>query len=100
MPKRSAGILLYRRRGDLELLLVHPGGPGWVKKDLGAWSIPKGEYDEGNDPLTVAPREREGETGRRSEGKFIPVGALVRPERKVVTALALQRHRHRARRRR
>ena len=59
MPKRSAGILMYRRRpaDALELLLVHPGGPFWAKKDVGAWSIPKGEYEPGEDALTVARRE-------------------------------------------
>lgn len=58
MHKLSAGILLYRRRnGDLEVFLVHPGGPYWWKKDLGAWSIPKGEYVAGEDPLAAAKRE-------------------------------------------
>jgi len=58
MAKISAGILLYRRRGDaLEVFLVHPGGPFWAKKDLGSWSIPKGEFVEGDDPLEVARRE-------------------------------------------
>src|SRR6266545_1737405 len=66
MPKMSAGILLYRRSGDdVEVLLVHPGGPFWAKKDLGAWSIPKGEYDQGDDPLETALRELEEETGHR-----------------------------------
>ena len=64
MAKRSAGLLLYRRRkGSIEVLLVHPGGPFWAKKDLGAWSIPKGEYAEGEDPLAAARREFEEETG-------------------------------------
>ncbi len=54
MPKRSAGILMYQGSGtELRLLLVHPGGPFWAKKDLGTWSIPKGEYAEGDDPLTA-----------------------------------------------
>src|SRR6266511_3736721 len=62
MPKMSAGILLYRRSGDdVEVLLVHPGGPFWAKKDLGAWSIPKGEYDQGDDPLEMGTiRQRSG----------------------------------------
>ena len=90
MPKRSAGIILYRRRGDVELLLVHPGGPFWIKKDLGAWSIPKGEYDEGEDPLTVARRELEEETGMPADGKFIPLGQVTQPGRKVVAAFALE----------
>lgn len=64
MTKRSAGILLYRGREDaLRLLLVHPGGPFWARKDEGAWSIPKGEYGSGEDPLTVALREFDEELG-------------------------------------
>jgi predicted NUDIX family NTP pyrophosphohydrolase len=64
MPKRSAGILLYRTRdGAVQVLLVHPGGPLWARKDLGAWSIPKGEYEQGEDPLAVALREFQEETG-------------------------------------
>ena len=61
-------------RADIECLLVHPGGPFWAKKDWGAWSIPKGEYAEGEDPLTVARREFEEETGARAEGDFLPLG--------------------------
>ena len=62
--RRSAGILLHRGRGDgLEVLLVHPGGPAWSKRDLGAWSIPKGEYAEDEDPLAAARREFEEELG-------------------------------------
>jgi predicted NUDIX family NTP pyrophosphohydrolase len=62
--KRSAGILLHRERGgEREVLLVHPGGPFWAKKDAGAWSIPKGEYDEGEDPRACAAREFEEELG-------------------------------------
>jgi predicted NUDIX family NTP pyrophosphohydrolase len=73
MPVRSAGILLYRRSaGALELLLVHPGGPFWARKDDGAWSIPKGEHADGEDPLDCARREFEEETGT-----VPPVGALV-----------------------
>ena len=64
MSKRSAGIVLYRRGPHgLEFLLVHPGGPYWRGKDAGAWSIPKGEYDEGEDPLAAALRELEEELG-------------------------------------
>jgi predicted NUDIX family NTP pyrophosphohydrolase len=91
MPKRSAGILLYRQRpGGVELLLVHPGGPFWAKKDLGSWSIPKGEYAEGEEPLTVARREFEEETGMRVAGDFAPLGEIVQPGRKIVTAFALE----------
>jgi len=62
--RRSAGILLHRQHGDgLEVLLVHPGGPAWSKRDAGAWSIPKGEYTDGEDPLAAARREFEEELG-------------------------------------
>jgi predicted NUDIX family NTP pyrophosphohydrolase len=92
MAKRSAGILLYRGRGTkLELLLVHPGGPFWAKKDQGAWSIPKGEYELGEDSLAVARREFEEELGSPPpEGSFIELGELVQPSRKVITAFAGQ----------
>lgn len=91
MTKRSAGILLYRGRGDaLRLLLVHPGGPFWAKKDHGAWSIPKGEYDEGEDPLAVARREFEEELGSPPpSGAIIELGELVQPSRKLITAFAV-----------
>src|SRR6478672_2176462 len=70
MPKRSAGILMYRQPlAGIELLLVHPGGPLWARKDWGAWSIPKGEYAEDEDPLTVAKREFELEWPPRSGRK-------------------------------
>jgi predicted NUDIX family NTP pyrophosphohydrolase len=89
--KRSAGILLFRRRGsEPELLLVHPGGPFWKNKDLGAWSIPKGEYLEGEDPLVAARREFEEETGARPQGDCVPLGELTQPGRKIVTAFALE----------
>ena len=90
MAKRSAGILMYRRQPHLEVLLVHPGGPFWAKKDLGAWSIPKGEYVEGEEPLAAARRELEEETGKRVEGDVVPLGDVVQPGRKVVTAFALE----------
>ena len=91
MPKRSAGILMYRRGAQgLELLLVHPGGPFWARKDLGAWSIPKGEYSEPEDPLAVALREFEEETGTQPRGELRPLGEVTQPGRKVVTAFALE----------
>jgi predicted NUDIX family NTP pyrophosphohydrolase len=91
MPKRSAGILMYRRgRDGLELLLVHPGGPFWARKDHGAWSIPKGEYADPEDPMAVAVREFEEETGLRPRGDLAPLGELVQPGRKVVTAFAVE----------
>ena len=90
MAKRSAGILMFRRRGaDIELLLMHPGGPFWAKKDTGAWSIPKGEHLQGEDALAVAKREFEEETGARPQGEFLPLGEVVQAGRKIVTAWAL-----------
>lgn len=91
MPKRSAGILMYRRaREGIEFLLVHPGGPFWAGKDLGVWSIPKGEYSASEEPLAVAIREFEEETGMRPHGEFTPLGELVQPGRKIVTAFAVE----------
>jgi predicted NUDIX family NTP pyrophosphohydrolase len=87
--KRSAGILLYRRSGDrIEVLLVHPGGPFWRNKDAGAWSIPKGEVDEGEDHLAAALREFAEETGVALSGDFLPLGEVKQKGGKVVTAFA------------
>ena len=92
MPKRSAGILLYRRtNGEPEVLLVHPGGPYWEKKDLGAWSIPKGEYDDAEDPRACALREFEEELGARPpEGELAALGSAKQSGGKVVTAWAVE----------
>jgi predicted NUDIX family NTP pyrophosphohydrolase len=91
MPKRSAGILMFRRGAQgLEVLLVHPGGPFWARKDLGAWSIPKGEYSESEDPLQVATREFEEEIGAALCGELRPLGELTQPGRKIVTAFAVE----------
>jgi predicted NUDIX family NTP pyrophosphohydrolase len=74
MGKKSAAILLFRRTGEeLEVLLVHPGGPFWAKKDDGAWSLPKGEFGEGEDPLTAARREFEEELGAPAPPTGIPL---------------------------
>ena len=91
MTKRSAGMLMFRGRGsELRLLLVHPGGPFWAKKDEGAWSIPKGEYDQGDDPLAVARREFEEELGSPTPaGDVIELGELEQPSRKLITAFAV-----------
>ena len=88
--RRSAGIVLYRvGDGGLEVLLVHPGGPFWAKKDLGVWSIPKGEYEPDEDPQACALREFEEETGTRlPETKLIELGAVVQKGGKEVTAWA------------
>jgi predicted NUDIX family NTP pyrophosphohydrolase len=88
--KNSAGILLYRHRGELEVLLVHPGGPFWVKKDLGAWSLPKGEFEEGEDPLAAAVREFTEETGFPIAGEFHPLEPLRQPSRKTIHAWAVE----------
>ena len=74
MAKQSAGLLMYRfRTGTAEVLLVHPGGPYWAGKDSGAWAIPKGEIEPGEDALTAARREFEEETGFKAEGRFRPL---------------------------
>lgn len=91
MRQSSAGVLMFKRRGpELDVFLVHPGGPFWQKKDFGAWSIPKGECLDGEDGLTAAKREFEEETGIRPEGQFIPLGSVSQPGGKVVTAWALE----------
>jgi predicted NUDIX family NTP pyrophosphohydrolase len=91
MPKLSAGLLLYRIIDDVvEVLIGHPGGPFWARKDEGAWSIPKGEYVEGEDPWTVAQREFEEELGKAPpEGPRIDFGPLKQPSGKVITAFAV-----------
>lgn len=82
---------MYRRReGQSEVFLVHPGGPLWAKKDLGAWSIPKGEYDAGEEPREAARREFTEETGFTAEGTFIPLGELKQPGGKIVAAWAFE----------
>ena len=89
--KRSAGILLFRRRAELEVLLVHPGGPFWAKKDLGAWSIPKGEHDEGEDGQACAIREFTEETGSApSPGQLQDLGTIRQKAGKTVQAWALE----------
>jgi predicted NUDIX family NTP pyrophosphohydrolase len=92
MPKKvSAGILLFRRRDpQLEVLLGHPGGPFWSKKDGGAWSIPKGELRPDEDPLAGAIREFEEETGYRPSGEFIQLPAVTQAGGKLVLAWAVQ----------
>lgn len=91
MAKQSAGILLYRRnRQSLELLLVHPGGPFWTKKDIGAWTIPKGLIEPGEEPLTAARREFAEETGFTVSGPFLELGAFRQPGGKTVLAWAAE----------
>jgi predicted NUDIX family NTP pyrophosphohydrolase len=92
MPKLSAGVLVYRiRDGVVEVLIAHPGGPFWARKDDGVWSIPKGEYTDGEDPWTVAQREFFEELGLPAPtGPRIDFGSLKQPSGKVVTAFAVQ----------
>jgi len=91
MAKKSAGILLYRfREAKLEVFLVHPGGPFWAKKDIGAWSIPKGEFAEGEDPLVAARREFQEETGFSISGNFIALLPLKQTGGKLVCAWAVE----------
>jgi predicted NUDIX family NTP pyrophosphohydrolase len=93
MPKLSAGLLVFRCVGDgLELLLVHPGGPYWAKRDDGAWSIPKGEYEVGEDPLDAARREFREELGTDAPnaGSAIPLGEIRQRSGKRVTAWAVE----------
>ncbi len=91
MPKRSAGLLLFREvSGHLEVLLVHPGGPFWASKDDGAWSIPKGEFGPDESPLEAARREFEEETGFAPSGEVIPLEPLRQPGGKLVFAWALR----------
>ncbi len=90
MVKRSAGVLLFRKSGrGVEVLLVHPGGPFWARRDAGAWSIPKGVYDASEDARAAARRELFEETGLRLSGDgFIPLGGFRQPSGKVITAFA------------
>jgi predicted NUDIX family NTP pyrophosphohydrolase len=91
MARLSAGILMHQRRaGELFVLLVHPGGPFWAKKDLGAWSIPKGEFDAGEDPEAAARREFQEELGVAIEGELMPLGEIVQKAGKRVTAFAVE----------
>jgi len=91
MTRQSAGILMFRRRdGAVGLLLVHPGGPYWAKKDEGAWSIPKGLFEEGEDALAAARREFAEETGARPAGPFIELGVFKQPSGKRVFAWAIE----------
>jgi predicted NUDIX family NTP pyrophosphohydrolase len=91
MAKRSAGLLMYRwHKGHLEVFLVHPGGPFWVKKDLGAWSISKGEYAEGELPLDAARREFQEETSFPATGDFLELGEVQQAGGKVVLAWAFE----------
>jgi predicted NUDIX family NTP pyrophosphohydrolase len=92
VARRSAGILLYRvGRDGPSVLLVHPGGPFWARRDAGAWSIPKGEYEDGEDPQACALREFEEETGTAlPPSELVELGSVKQKNGKVVTAWALE----------
>jgi len=91
MKKQSAGLIMFRiRNGVLEALLAHPGGPFWQKKDIGAWTIPKGEIEKAADPLMTAQREFEEETGLKATGPFYPLGSVVQKSRKTIHAWAFR----------
>ena len=91
MAKTSAGLILYRmQHGKLEVLLVHPGGPFWSKKDDGAWFIPKGEVEAGEEPLAGAKREFEEETGLKPEGDFLALGSVKQKSGKTIHAWAFE----------
>ena len=89
--KEAAGLLMYRKRdGVLEVLLVHPGGPFWARRDAGAWTIPKGEIGPGEDPLVAARREFSEETGGTAQGPFIPLAPIRQKAGKMVSAWAVE----------
>lgn len=92
MPRRSAGILLHRERdGEVEVLLVHPGGPIWARRDAGAWSVPKGEYEPGEDPEAAARREFEEELGTAAPlGDATDLGEVRQKSGKLVRAWSLE----------
>jgi predicted NUDIX family NTP pyrophosphohydrolase len=91
MPKVSAGLLMYRvREGELEFMLVHPGGPYWKNKDAGAWTIPKGEIETGEDALLAAKREFEEELGFEPRGIFVQLTPIKQKGGKIVCAWAFE----------
>lgn len=89
--RQSAGLLLFRRRdAGLEFFLVHPGGPFFIKKDIGVWSVPKGEFDEQEEPLQAAIREFEEEVGTRISGNFIELNPIIQKGGKKVLCWAVE----------
>lgn len=92
MPKHSAGLLMYRHTGGggVEVLLAHPGGPYWARKDEGAWTLPKGECEDGEQPLACARREFEEETGQVPTGPFAPLGEVRQKSGKRVAAWSFE----------
>jgi len=91
MPKQSAGVLMYRwQNGQVEVLLVHPGGPFWSNKDLATWSIPKGEFEDSEEAISAAKREFNEETGLTAEGTFLPLTPRKQSSGKIVHAWAVR----------
>ena len=91
MPKHSAGLLLYRKLNNMmQVFLVHPGGPFWKNKDEGSWSVPKGEYEDDEDPLDAAKREFYEETGEYIDGRFIKLNPIKQKSGKIVQAWAVE----------
>jgi predicted NUDIX family NTP pyrophosphohydrolase len=91
MAKQAAGILLFRRgAAGLQVLLAHPGGPLWARKDYGAWTIPKGQFTDGELPLDAARREFEEEMGSAPSGDFQSLGTLKQPSGKVIHVWAAE----------
>jgi predicted NUDIX family NTP pyrophosphohydrolase len=92
VPKKSAGLLLFRYAaggGEIEVLLAHPGGPFWARKDDGAWSIPKGEIADDEEALAAAKREFEEEMGHPADGEFLALDPITQPSGKLVLAWAV-----------
>lgn len=93
MPKKSAGLLIFRKnKPNIEVLLVHPGGPLWANKDLASWSIPKGEFDEDENALEAAKRETREEIGVDIPGQFMALSPVRQKSGKIIYAWAVQSH--------
>jgi predicted NUDIX family NTP pyrophosphohydrolase len=91
MGRKSAGILVFRKTKNLyEVLLAHPGGPFWAKKDLNSWSVPKGEYDDAEDAFAAAKREFTEETGFKADGEFFKLDPVKQPGGKIVSVWAVE----------
>ncbi len=89
--KRSAGLIMYRKpKGEIEVFLVHPGGPFWANKDRGAWTLPKGEYSAEEEPLVAAQREFHEETSFVPQGPFLELGSIRQRSGKIVSAWAFE----------
>jgi predicted NUDIX family NTP pyrophosphohydrolase len=91
MGRKSAGILVFRKtKNRIEVLLAHPGGPFWAKKDMSSWSIPKGEYEDDEDAFNAASREFNEETGFKAAGEFLRLEPVKQPGGKIISAWAVE----------